>query len=75
MRSATILKTIANPSVALYRGEGYWYFIYDDGGERYESYSVYTMRLSDSPAERWVEIGRQFAADVEAGTYGPTCYY
>lgn len=74
MRSATILKTIGNPSLALYRGEGYWYFIYDNG-TLHESYSVYTMRLSDSPAERWVEIGLAFAADVEAGTYGPTCYY
>jgi len=64
----TILSRIGNKALALYKGEGYWYFTYDKGAV-YETYSVMTMRLNDMSVDRWVEIGAAFAADVEAGRF------
>lgn len=51
--------------VMLYRGEGYLYFIFDDG-EAYESESVMVPRFSDLAPERWLEMGREFAGRMAA---------
>jgi hypothetical protein len=61
--------------VEMVRGEGYHYFIFDEG-DTYESHSIMVPRFRSMPMERWLEIGRQFAADVKAGTYDrmSTCY-
>lgn len=56
-----ILKEIGCPILNLYRGEGYWYFVYDDlDRNMFETQSVYTVRLSDLPLEIWVREGREF---------------
>jgi len=62
-----ILKEIGCNKLALYKGEGYLYFIYDDiaGTGAYDCESVYTPRLNDMPVARWVEIGRDFVAKME----------
>lgn len=57
--SAEILRGVNCPNLNLYRGEGYWYFIHDDG-RTHESESVYTMRLNDMTVAQWVEIGVAF---------------
>lgn len=57
--------------VEMVRGEGYHYFIFDDGN-LYMSHSIMVPRYSDMAMERWLEIGRQFAADMKAGTYSAT---
>lgn len=55
---AKILKGVGNPHLSLYKGEGYWYFAFDDGGERYETQSVMVMRLRELSLEEWVAEGR-----------------
>ena len=49
--------------VSLYKGKGYFYFVYDDG-PTYDSFSVYTYRITDMPMSEWIAIGRRFAATV-----------
>lgn len=71
---ASVLKAVDCPHVAFYKGDGYWYFIYDDG-DVHASYSIMTMRLGDMPVARWAEIGRAFAADVAAGAFTASSYY
>lgn len=56
-----ILKAIGCPILSLYKGEGYWYFVYDDlDRNMFETQSVYAVRLSDMPLETWVQEGREF---------------
>lgn len=62
----SILAKIKCQHLNLYRGEGYWYFIYDNGSGVYESHSVYVMRLNDMPEARWVGIGSAFVEATEA---------
>ena len=65
--SAEIIRKIGCSFLRLYRGEGYWYFIFDDEhGGRYDSESIYCMRLNDMALSRWVESGKAFVARVEA---------
>jgi hypothetical protein len=63
-----VIKAIGNEHLSLYRGNGYWYFIYDDikATGRYDSLSVLTMRLGDLSLERWVEEGRELVAKMES---------
>jgi hypothetical protein len=43
----------------LYKGKGYWYFIYDDLDRNiHASRSVHVMNLSDLSLDRWVEEGK-----------------
>lgn len=56
-----ILKAIGCPILNLYRGYGYWYFVYDDLDRGvFEIQSVYAVHLSDMPLETWVQEGREF---------------
>lgn len=56
-----ILKAIGCPILNLYKGEGYWYFVYDDLDRNvFETQSVYAVRLSDMSLETWVQEGREF---------------
>ena len=62
-----VLREIGCPYLSLYRGDGYWYFTYDDieGRGIYETQSVCTMRLSDLSLEDWVGTGKSFVETVE----------
>lgn len=64
----TILAKLKDKRVQLYRGPGYWYFVFDaiEAHSVYETLSVYTMRLNDMPLEQWVAYGRQCIAQGEA---------
>lgn len=71
MRTSTILKAISCPHLALFAGPLYWVFQYDTLDEAgsvgvYDTHSVYTPRLSDMDLDAWVEIGKEFAAKMEA---------
>lgn len=53
--------------VELVRGEGYLYFIYEDGNpHHYDSRSVYTPRFSDFSPDRWYSDAEEFVADRRA---------
>jgi len=64
---AKILKGVGNPHLSLYKGEGYWYFAFDDGGSRHETRSVMVLRLSHLSLDQWVAEGRALVALVEEG--------
>jgi hypothetical protein len=62
-----VLKAVGNEHLDLVRGNGYWYFVYDDlANGIYDTRSVYTMRLSDWTVEMWAEEGREFCAKMES---------
>jgi hypothetical protein len=65
--TVTILARIGHQHLSLYRGEGYWYFSYDDGGSRHETRSVMVLRLSHLSLDQWVAEGRALVALVEEG--------
>lgn len=50
----------------LVRGEGYWYFVYDNGDDIYETHSVYCMYLSQMSDIKWIDEGRSFVKKMES---------
>lgn len=60
-----ILEYIGNDNLNLYKGEGYWYFVYDDKNSKFETLSIYTYRLNDMGIERWISYGRDFVTQME----------
>jgi hypothetical protein len=65
LSAAKILRKIGCPHLRLYRGKGYWYFVYDDFG-RYDSHSVYEMYLGGPEyLDFWVAEGRELVAKME----------
>lgn len=60
-----ILKALACDKLALHKGDGYYYFVYDDvAADVWEDRSVSTYRLNHLSFERWVEEGRDFLNEV-----------
>lgn len=55
-----ILSKIKCENLDLARGEGYWYFVYDNGAKVYETETVLCMRLNDMQLDRWVNAGLAF---------------
>lgn len=60
-----IIRLVGSPHLSLYRGEGYWYFVYDDGLVL-ESLSVMVPRLNHLSLDSWVREGVQFVKNVES---------
>jgi hypothetical protein len=60
-----ILKKIANRNLNLLKGDGYWYFIYDDNIGKYNTRSVMVQNLSHMSIAEWVEDGKDFCETVE----------
>ena len=64
-----IIKAIGHPHLNLYRGEGYQYFVYDNGKEGddmvYGDYSVYVHRINDLSLDRWVAEGKDCIKQIE----------
>jgi hypothetical protein len=61
-----VIKAIGSDKLELVAGKGYWYFIYDDTkAGRYDTRSVYVMRLGHLSVEEWVKEGREFVAKME----------
>lgn len=59
-----ILAAIGHHHLSLYPGEGYWYFVYDNGS-RYHDRSVMVFRLSHMTLDEWVTEGQNFIREVE----------
>lgn len=55
---------LAGIPLEIERGDGYQYFIYDDG-ERHETVSVYVCYLSHLSLEEWVGEAREAARIIE----------
>lgn len=66
LSSAKIIKKIGCDKLELVKGEGYWYFIYDDKAGNYDTRSVMEMHLGqDKHLNFWVEEGKDFIAKME----------
>lgn len=64
LRIKTIINAVGVTGLSLYRGDGYFYFVYDIGGNSYRDHSVYTMYLNDLPLETWVEEAKDFLVEI-----------
>lgn len=42
--------------------EGYHYFVFDDGANRFETHSVYTCWVRDLTVDQWLGHARDFMA-------------
>jgi hypothetical protein len=61
-----VLKAIGEPHLQLIDDGGCWCFIYDDKTTGvFDTYRIYTMRLTDFPLCDWVGEGRGFVANVK----------
>jgi hypothetical protein len=53
--------------VELVRGEGYFYFVYDDGDpHHHDEQSIPVYRLNELPAAQWLDEGREFSVRRKA---------
>lgn len=58
-----ILDKVGCPFLSLYKGVGYWYFVYDAPATNvFETKSVYTPRLNDLTLDMWVADGKELKA-------------
>jgi hypothetical protein len=48
------------PNVELVRGDGYHYFVYDDGGARYETESVMVPYTNLYSRAEWIQMALKF---------------
>lgn len=63
----TIEKAIGSKHLRLFPGNGYFYFVYDDGNW-FETKSVMVYRLRSIPFDAWVATGKAFVSEIkEAG--------
>lgn len=58
-----ILKEIGNPNLKLYRGDGYFYFEYDDLGT-FADRCVMVCRVGQLSLESWVYEGMQLIESI-----------
>lgn len=65
--AAQIIKKIGNDKLSLFKGEGYWFFSYDDFAARtiYETRSVYVMYLNQMSLQEWIDEGNDFIRVVK----------
>jgi len=64
--AAQIVKLIGCEYLSLYRGNGYWYFVYDDASRNiWHDESVPVCYLSQASIEFWVNEGKRVVKEVE----------
>lgn len=59
------IRAITSQYIELVKGEGYYYFVYDNG-RRYSTASVYVNTLNQLPLETWLYEARCFYATIKA---------
>jgi hypothetical protein len=59
------IKSETSQYIDLYKGEGYFYFVYDDG-KRYSTTSVYVNGINQLTLESWLYEGKAFWATLKA---------
>ena len=63
---AAVNSNLRNPYISLYKGEGYWYFVYDDPVHCiYRTRSVYVYRLNELTLEQWCESAEELISEVK----------
>lgn len=59
------LRAITSQYIELVKGQGYYYFVYDDG-RRYSTASVYVNTLNQLSLDTWLFEARCFYATIQA---------
>jgi hypothetical protein len=59
------LRAITSQYIELVKGQGYYYFVYDDG-RRYSTASVYVNSLNQLSLDTWLYEARCFYATIQA---------
>lgn len=62
-----IIKLIGSDKLELVKGDGYWYFVYDDFQAKglYETSNVNVFLLNHLSVEYWVQLGKDFVKEME----------
>ncbi len=60
-----ILKHIGEPNLSLYKGQGYYYFVYDDGDKVYEERCVMVNVMNHLSLDSWVYEGKRLVDSVK----------
>lgn len=64
--AAQVLAKINHPNLKLFRGAGYWYFVYDDEVKNiFDELVVHVMYLNSMDLDQWVSDGKFLIARVE----------
>mgnify|MGYP003612244471 CR=1 FL=1 len=61
-----ILKHIGESNLSLYKGQGYYYFVYDDGDKVYEERCVMVNVMNHLSLDSWVYEGKRLVDFVKA---------
>ena len=64
IKTKTILKKIDEPNLSLYKGQGYYYFVYDDG-ITYRDRCVMVNTLNHLSLDSWVYEGKLLVDSIE----------
>ena len=64
IKTKTILKKIGEPNLSLYKGQGYYYFVYDDG-INYKDRCVMVNILNHLSLDSWVYEGKLLVDSIE----------
>jgi len=65
-KSTTVTNVIGCDKLELVKGDGYWYFVYDDiKNNIYQTCSVMVHRLNHMPLYMWVQIGMTFVKTMK----------
>lgn len=59
------IRAITSQYIELVKGEGYYYFVYDNG-RRYSTASVYVNTLNQLSLDAWLFEARCFYATIQA---------
>ena len=66
LRRATIVNTVNNPHLNLYKSEDCWYFVYDNADAGiYENRTVYVYRLNELSLDKWIDEANDFVKEIE----------
>lgn len=60
-----IIKEIGDENISLYKGKGYFYFVYTSLRVQYAERSVMVTQLNDLTLERWVEEGNELINELK----------
>lgn len=66
IKTKTILSKIAEPNLSLYKGQGYFYFVYDDGNKVYKERCVMVNVMNHLSLDSWVYEGKCLVDSVKA---------
>jgi hypothetical protein len=60
-----IIKKVGNPHLNLYAGEGYFYFVFDNGEiNDYADHSIYVYRLNHMSLNQWINEAQTFLKGI-----------